>query len=455
MNHQEQVDRIKRKLDSARNADKKFKTFGAESHRYRIGPPLSHEQIKSFENKYSIKLPECYRAFVSNIGNGGKSYRGSAAGPYYGIYPLGRMVDEIVTDPMPFLKALPSIHSTMSDEAWEHLTRALDGDLAASKYQQLLGTIYSGALPIGSQGCAYLHTLVLNGPDRGRVVNLDLEHSKPKFAFEANFLDWYERWLDEVISGILQQDEAYCFGYTMGGDAHQLLKVFDDAEDATGKLDALSGLGRLPTVSEDISQRLLQICQNENAGIRHQALELLTKFAYPLSVEPLKAHLQGDEKDRLAACQSIYWHARKDASDWTGQLLSRLSSVSDVELFRFITYLLIESESDFSFEMRDFFRNPDEDLRIAAFYSLGRLSNKADKVEYFLWGLSDPCPEVVHTSIQALEGVRAPALLDAYHALLARFKTDKYYIRTNLELRLQEFGFKSIKDFQKSHSTRS
>ena len=45
---------------------------------------------------------------------------------------------------------------------------------------------------------------MIEGEFRGRIVNLDFDLDKPVFAFESNFLDWYERWLDEVISGELK-----------------------------------------------------------------------------------------------------------------------------------------------------------------------------------------------------------------------------------------------------------
>jgi hypothetical protein len=61
---------------------------------------------------------------------------------------------------------------------------------------------YDGLLPLCEQGCSYMTALVLNGPYHGRVVNIDSEMcSQPLFLHEPNFLDYYERWLDEVIAG--------------------------------------------------------------------------------------------------------------------------------------------------------------------------------------------------------------------------------------------------------------
>ena len=39
--------------------------FGAESHKFKLNPPLSESVVKRFETKHKIRLPEDYRRFVS------------------------------------------------------------------------------------------------------------------------------------------------------------------------------------------------------------------------------------------------------------------------------------------------------------------------------------------------------------------------------------------------------
>ena len=87
--YNEQIERIQNKLGKAREKDCFFRVFGASHHKYKIGKVLSLDEIMLFEEKFSVKLPDCYKAFLMNIGNGGISINRSAAGPYYGIYPLG------------------------------------------------------------------------------------------------------------------------------------------------------------------------------------------------------------------------------------------------------------------------------------------------------------------------------------------------------------------------------
>ncbi|WP_421824068.1 hypothetical protein [Flagellimonas oceanensis] len=46
------------------------------------------------------------------------------------------------------------------------------------------------------------------------IINLDRgELSPPKFSEDTNFLNWYERWLDEIISGKLITTSPSWFGH--------------------------------------------------------------------------------------------------------------------------------------------------------------------------------------------------------------------------------------------------
>jgi len=78
-----------------READTDFRVFGADNHRYQIGPTLSEQQLQEFEAKHKILLPEDYRLYLKLIGNGSgrslppepnASWMVAGAGPDYGLY---------------------------------------------------------------------------------------------------------------------------------------------------------------------------------------------------------------------------------------------------------------------------------------------------------------------------------------------------------------------------------
>src|ERR1044072_5426568 len=68
-------------MEQLRSMDAALELFGASTHRYEFNAALTPGEVAAFEASQSLRLPEDYRDFLLNVGNGG-------AGPCYGIYPL-------------------------------------------------------------------------------------------------------------------------------------------------------------------------------------------------------------------------------------------------------------------------------------------------------------------------------------------------------------------------------
>jgi hypothetical protein len=79
---------IKQKLTALANRDPKYQLFGASYHRYELRPPIPETRLSAMEREYGARLPEEYRHFLVNLGNGG-------AGPYYGLFKLGAEIRRI------------------------------------------------------------------------------------------------------------------------------------------------------------------------------------------------------------------------------------------------------------------------------------------------------------------------------------------------------------------------
>ena len=77
-------ERVRSAIEALRQRDSALEKFGALGHRYYLNPPLTEPEVMRFEERHGIRLPEDYRDFVLNVGDGG-------AGPYYGVFRLGRM----------------------------------------------------------------------------------------------------------------------------------------------------------------------------------------------------------------------------------------------------------------------------------------------------------------------------------------------------------------------------
>jgi hypothetical protein len=176
-------------LHRLRQLDSTFEVFGSETHRYQLNPPLSPEEVDALERRHHFSLPDEYRTFITQLGDGG-------AGPDYGLFSLAaelRLSASALDHPFPFS------------------TQTAQGVIAARRGgEQYAGVVpeepTGGALPICNSGCGIYYYLVLNGEQRGTVWN-GREDWFPCCSNEGQqwtFLDWYEDWLDRwLIPGVI------------------------------------------------------------------------------------------------------------------------------------------------------------------------------------------------------------------------------------------------------------
>ena len=177
---------------------------------------------------------------------------GPGAGPFYGLYNPCQHAADLVTDSQA-LQQPSHWKPSMSGEEWTALTLPFEPEcMSDADFEQAPDALFAGLLPLGTQGCTYYHALVVSGQYQGRVVNLDEERCQPRFAYESNFLDWYERWLDEILDGTLLRDGSTWFGYQRGGTEDELLAGFQAAADPKQQREYLVGLTRLPTVGPSV-----------------------------------------------------------------------------------------------------------------------------------------------------------------------------------------------------------
>lgn len=435
-----QIERVKKKLLIAKGADKEFKVFGAKSHKYVLGNTIKEDYILKFETELNIDLPESYKAFLLHIGNGGISFGNSAAGPSYGIYPFGENLAEFVYNNVEnCLKRDCVIHPDMTDDFWRDLNKRIDEDdnISDEDFEEELGKIFAGILPIGTQGCTYYYGLVLNGEFKGRIVDIDVDRQKPYFAFESNFLDWYERWLDEIIPEETMKSNPLLYSFTLSGSVDHILGVYLSTDEIETKHQCLKGLLKKNTLDSETLDILLKQFYLTKGTEKQTLLQILTKFDYNRAYESLVAY---SIENLLAVFQFVYWYAKDKSADWLGLIEENVSRINDDETFRFCTYLLKEMNIDYGSIIVPFTSHLDENIRVSAYYSLGQLGNKKDYLEIFILGLNDKANKVIHITLQALDGVNDKRLLKHYKNIAARFPVEQDYILVNLNHRLKAFG---------------
>ena len=439
----EQLHRIQQKLAQAKAADKNLEVFGADAHQYHLNPPVSEAEVLAFEKKYGVQLPECYRAFMLTIGDAKAKKSDFIAGPYYGLYAFGTSVDSLLYEKIEtYLKAPCNLSPDMTQEEWETLSDPLlfseeDEEDDDDKYFAERAKVFGGLLPLGSQGCTYEHALVLNGKYAGRVVNVDLDLAQPKFAFETNFLDWYERYLDEVISGQLIDDRPTWFGYHRGEPAEVLLNEYEHTTDRKTQTDCLEGVYHKKTPLEPALLDKIEKLITLNNDDRDFLIEIFSQSSY----ERAKPYLQDlVTKDPKKVFQFVWWYAKDHCADWVSVVKELLPTITDERTFDFATYLLTEGDDNFEEVILPFTDNENPQIRSTAYYTLGKSKKKEQYLDTFIKGLQETDTGVLCTVMQALSGVEDKRLLPYYKAIAKHFPEEKDYVLSNLEYRLASFG---------------
>ncbi|WP_314335477.1 SMI1/KNR4 family protein [Capnocytophaga sputigena] len=439
----EQLHRIQQKLAQAKAADKNLEVFGADAHQYHLNPPVSEAEVLAFEKKYGVQLPECYRAFMLTIGDAKAKKSDFIAGPYFGLYAFGTSVDSLLYEKIEtYLKAPCNLSPDMTQEEWETLSDPLlfseeEEEEDDDKYFAELAKVFGGLLPLGSQGCTYEHALVLNGKYAGRVVNVDLDLAQPKFAFEANFLDWYERYLDEVISGQLIDDRPTWFGYHRGEPAEVLLNEYEHTTDRKTQTDCLEGVyHKKPPLEPALLDKIEKLIALNNED-RDFLIEILSQSSY----ERAKPYLQDlVTKDPKKVFQFVWWYAKDHCADWVSVVKELLPTITDERTFDFATYLLTEGDDNFEKVILPFTDNENPQIRSTAYYTLGKSKKREQYLDTFIKGLQETDTGVLCTVMQALSEVTDERLLPYYKAIAKRFPEEKDYVLSNLEYRLASFG---------------
>ena len=444
----EQLERIQQKLAQAKVADKDLEVFGASSHKYHLNPPVSEAEVLAFEEKYGISLPKDYRAFVQTIGDANAQKLETMAGPYYGLSAFGTQVDDLLYEGSEiYLKAPCALSPDMTQEEWETLSAPLETDEeeleedgyvieVEDNYIEECGKVFGGLLSLGSQGCTYYHALVLNGKYAGRIVNVDLDLAQPKFAFEINFLDWYERYLDEVISGQLLDDRPTWFGYHRGEAAEVLLNEYQHTTDRKTQTNCLDGVyHKRPPLSEKVLDRIEALI-----ALNNEDKDFLIKILTLSSYERAKPYLQDlVTKKPKKVFQYIWWFAKDHCADWVPAVKEHLPTITDEETFNFATYLLTETK-DFEEDILPFTDNANPQIRSTAYYTLGKSQKKEQYLDTFIKGLQETDNGVICTVIQAIAGMKDERLLPYYKAIAKCFPEEKDYILSNLKWALEPFG---------------
>jgi hypothetical protein len=187
--------------------------FGSSSHCFRLSPALPEADVVKFERIHGVVLPNAYRQFLTCIGNGG-------AGPFYGVFPLGRVDDNfdlrdwhegdglvgILSEPFPLQESWNDLSAKPTDELASRDQSEYDKQIEAFEREYWRASLVNGAIPICHEGCAIRIYLVLTGPQAGylwedrRSEYGGLNPLRLSDGSCATFASWYDEWLKASLA---------------------------------------------------------------------------------------------------------------------------------------------------------------------------------------------------------------------------------------------------------------
>ncbi len=153
---------VREALAALAGSDPRRVRFGAAAHGYALRAPLGAARLEEIERAAQVRLPDDYRDFVLELGDGG-------AGPYYGLWPLDDP-RQLETLRGPFVEPPPPGHR------------------------------WRGVVALGHLGCGHVAFLVVDGARRGQVW-LAATAAGVVTQIAPHFLGYYTAWLRALGDG--------------------------------------------------------------------------------------------------------------------------------------------------------------------------------------------------------------------------------------------------------------
>lgn len=198
----EKLESVIRKIEEIRRDRLDLETVGTAAD---FGRPMDEEGVAEIEVRVGIKLPEDYRRFVTEVGNGG-------FGPGLGLVPLGEesFVDPRI--PQSRMNALNPRGRCEYQLDWNYLPLKQAMENGSPDTDELMEYYFSvaridGAIRVADLGCGAIALLALNGTERGKIW-LDYRGTfggitpatrSDRDLAHLEFLDWYDAWLTEIL----------------------------------------------------------------------------------------------------------------------------------------------------------------------------------------------------------------------------------------------------------------
>ena len=274
--------------------------------------------------------------------------------------------------------------------------------------------------------------LVLDGPDRGRVIYYDKDQcSPPTLMREPDFLAWYERWTREVIAGY--DDEEMYFGLYLDGKPLELMELYDGTTDVQTRIEIVESCYKFQKLPSRQQTYFKRACDSEqDPELRMVLIKMLSHFHVPGMVDQIETLWKlGAYPEAISViCHSGGWAVKES---WWPRVLERMSTLQG-EAFRdacSIFFILNDYPEIHAGLLKDqlYRTDLDQNDKSVLFHRLSKLNGREEVLDYFLDYLPDERNHeraeymTLIYAIWVTKGIQDPRLERVWVSLLDKFRT--------------------------------
>lgn len=202
-------------VSEAKELDTEFRQYGSERHRYEFAPVIPMSEIRDFELRHSIKLPESYVEFLTQVGNGG-------AGPDFGLlslqelefrnfishsnrnvsYSMAMCESDYRTFSFTTADRPVMLDAYLTEQKWDNACLELlklDGTERTDEYEKERRALYNGVLQIVDTDSTFCPVLICEGNMRGEMSEFSHDLDMPRYLGKT-FEDYITDYFKDVIS---------------------------------------------------------------------------------------------------------------------------------------------------------------------------------------------------------------------------------------------------------------
>ena len=413
---------LKQLVMEAAKKDSKLKIFGANTHKYKLNETMDIKEVRAFEKKYGVSLPEEYIFYLTKVANGG-------AGNFYGINPLNEK-EHAESYRQHLCKE--NVYGDDFTQFWREFAEFIEYDEeedSDKKFEEYQSKLCDGVIHISYQGCTFDTLLVVNGKRKGEIIYIswELEDDNPPYFTGMTFLEWYQGYFEEIAAG----NSINGYGYREVTQ-NELIEEYQRADNPIDRRRILYSLGSFKTAEPETISLLLNL-KDMTPMIEEIRLGCLFHYEVEEAIEIFEDMLERDDEIIKAALGAAYNYASNylksnEGEKYYDKWLEFIYGDFSDDIKRYAIGFLIASEMFSAGDLIPFVKDETQDvmLRDDCLFGIGRTKDRRvyteDLVEILKTSKED---RILLRLLWVLEGVENPEIIALCNEFIKTYKHDE------------------------------